>query len=424
MQGTLRGFDAFPGAVTDDAVAALRALEAGGTDGAGAASGSGSGEAHPEARPGASRPEARPDANRPDPLVLGYHLVARTNPYQRLLYQAAWDQGLAPVPVSRAPAIDELTALARLGFPMALHLHWTSRILEGTTTAAEAAAAASGFLDQLDAFRDAGGRLAWTVHNILPHGAEMEDEEARLQAGIVERSDVVHVLAAATPELVAPWFTIPGEKVLHVPHPSYAGAYADMVTRGQARHDLGLGADELVFVVMGAIRAYKGLGGLLDALDAAPPDRPWRLVVAGQPSDEPGVDEVLDRAILHPRVALHARRIPPDEMQLFLRAADIEVLPYVRSLNSGVLMLALTFGLPVVVPAGGGLAELVDSSFARTFEPGDPASLRDALAASVELLTPAARAAATAVADAHAPGPLSERFARGLRARMRMPDGT
>jgi beta-1,4-mannosyltransferase len=384
MHGMLRGFDATPGAVTDDAIAALRALELRGLD----------------------------------PLILGYHLVARTNPYQRLLYQAAWEHAIAPVPILREPAIDELTALARLGFPVALHLHWTSRILDGTASEAEAAARATAFLDQLDRFRDAGGRLVWTIHNILPHGAVMEAQEARLQSGIVERSEVVHVLAASTPELVAPWFTVPAEKVLRSPHPSYAGAYADTITSGQARHELGLGPDEVVFVVTGSIRAYKGLSDLLDALDLAPPDRPWRLLVGGLPSPDPGVPELLDRALLHPRVSLHARRIPPDEMQLFLRAADIAVLPYVRSLNSGVLMLALTFGLPVVVPTGGGLAELVTPSFARTFEAGDPVSLREALASSGSLLTPEARSAAAAVAASHAPGPLSDRFVRDLRTRL------
>ncbi len=82
------------------------------------------------------------------------------------------------------------------------------------------------------------------------------------------------------------------------------------------------------------------------------------------------------------------------------------------------LLLALTFGLPAIVPAGGGLAEVVDDRFARFFAPDDPASLASALREIETLITPPARAAALEVAARHAPGPLSERFAWGLRERL------
>ena len=117
-----------------------------------------------------------------------------------------------------------------------------------------------------------------------------------------------------------------------------------------------------------------------------------------------------------PTVLVHPRRIEADEMQVFLRAADIAVLPYLRTLNSGVLMLALSFGLPVVVPDEGSLTDIIDPGFARTFNPAVPASLANALAAAAELTTPKARAAALAVAEQNSPATLSLRFATELRA--------
>jgi glycosyltransferase involved in cell wall biosynthesis len=218
---------------------------------------------------------------------------------------------------------------------------------------------------------------------------------------------------------VSGWFAIPTDKVLEVPHPSYAGAYEDFITREQARHELGLWPDEIVHLVVGAIKPYKGLNELLDAWDSLAADGvPRRLVVAGGPSDEAGIAETLERAALHPSVLLHARKIPAAEMQIFLRAADVAVMPYLRSLNSGALMLALTFGLPVVVPAAGGLAEIVDERFARVFEAEVPESLSAALHAADELVNADARAAAAAAATERAPGPLSERFTRELRSRL------
>jgi glycosyltransferase involved in cell wall biosynthesis len=226
-------------------------------------------------------------------------------------------------------------------------------------------------------------------------------------------------MAAATPEIVAPWFRIPPEKILQVPHPSYIGAYEDWISREQARHELRLGPDEIVHVVLGAIRPYKGLTELLDAWDVIATDgTPRRLVIAGGPSEEAGVAELLDRAAAHPSVLLHAGTVARTDVQIYLRAADNAVLPYVRSLNSGALLLALTFGLSAVVPSGGGLADVVDERFARSFAIDDPAGLVAALR-DIETLEPAAaRAAALEVAVRHAPAVVSERFAEGLRARL------
>jgi glycosyltransferase involved in cell wall biosynthesis len=226
-------------------------------------------------------------------------------------------------------------------------------------------------------------------------------------------------MAGQTAEIVAPWFRIPPDRILHVPHPSYVGAYEDRIGRLQARHELGLWPGEIVHVVLGAIRPYKGLTQLLDAWDDIAGDGvARRLVIAGGPTEEDGIAELLERAATHPSMLLHAGTVEPANVQIYLRAADVAVLPYTRALNSGALLLALTFGLPVVVPEGGGLAELVDPSFARTFELDDETSLVAALRAADELVTPAASAAASAVAARFAPGPISTRFARGVRERL------
>jgi glycosyltransferase involved in cell wall biosynthesis len=357
-------------------------------------------------------------ASRLDPLILGYHPVVWLNPYQDLLYQGAFEHAVAAIPIVRQERIDELAALVERGFAGVLHLHWLNPILADERSAAGARKATDVFLRELDAFRSSGGRVAWTVHNVLPHGARFEDEEARLAGGVVERSDVIHVLAPGTADEVARWYRIPEDKVLAVEHPSYLGAYEDWVTRERARHDLGIMPDELVYAVVGRIRPYKGLHELLDAWDRLDDDTPRRLLIAGEPTDEPGIGAVLERAAAHPSVIVHARPIPASEIQRFLRAADVAVLPYLRSLNSGAQMLALTFGVPVIVPAGGALAEVAGERYARTFDPDDPGALVRALRDADQLATADARTAALEEARRRAPRPLSERFTRELRRRL------
>lgn len=349
------------------------------------------------------------------PILLGYYPRFVTNPYQSLLYTAVREHGIAPVPIWNVETIPELEALQASGISTVLHLHWLHLVLRDAESQREAERLVRQFLERIDRYLASGGRLVWTVHNILPHDTRFEATETRLSAEVAARSAVIHVLAAGTRDHVGTLYDLPADRILHVPHPSYRGAYEDHVSRLDARHELGLMPDELVLAVVGVIRPYKGLDELLDAWSAVEIDGPRRLLIAGAPTDQPGVERIIERAALDPRVLIDARKIPADEIQLFLRAADVAVLPYRRSLNSGALLLALTFGLPVIVPSGGGLAEAVDPSFSRTFDVDDPASLVEALRRAPALATATAAKAAARAGAALDPAELSHRFASGLR---------
>lgn len=353
------------------------------------------------------------------PTILAFHPVT-ANPFQPQLYRRAWDHGIGPIPLHRIDELEELHSLPALGIRTVLHLHWTHGVLADAKDERSAREAVQAFVGRIDRFRDAGGRLCWSVHNVLPHDVRFRTAEAELQQAVVDRSSVVHIMARDTVAAVADWFRIPPEAVLHVPLPSYRGVYQDIVSREEARHRLGIAPDDIVYGLFGAIKPYKGLSVLVDAFDlvAGAGSRPRRLLIAGAPDEASTTRAFLARCRDHPSVILHARRIPDAEMQLFLRATDIAVLPYEDVLNSSVLFLVLTFGLPVITPSAGGIAEEIEASFGRTFEPGDPESLATAMRAGDELLEPAVRAAVQAaaieVAARHDPDVISTAFAHGI----------
>jgi glycosyltransferase involved in cell wall biosynthesis len=63
--------------------------------------------------------------------------------------------------------------------------------------------------------------------------------------------------------------------------------------------------------------------------------------------------------------------VPDDRLQVVLRAADVVVLPYRTILNSGTALLALSFDVPIVVPALGAMSDLerdVGSDWVRTYD--------------------------------------------------------
>ena len=362
------------------------------------------------------------------PVLLAYHPVARMNPFQALLYAASWQAGVAPLPMATLDELDAVAGLASLGVQVVLHLHWTNTVLAAVPPGGTAAATAE-FLARLDRFRAAGGRLAWTVHNVIPHDSVRPDDEAALQRAIVERADAVHILAAGTREAVTGYFALPPGRTFHVPHPSYVGAYDTTLTREEARYQLDLAPDDTVYAMVGAIKPYKGLDDLLTAFDALYAEDPrCRLLVAGAPDREAVTTTFVRRCERHPGILVRPIRIPATEMPVYLRAADAVVLPYRRTLNSGVLLLAYTFGLPVVAPDVPGIVELLGSDTARPFSPGDAADLERAMREVADLAGPASaertRAAALEIARERAAERISPMFFAALRERLDAAAGT
>ena len=349
------------------------------------------------------------------PIVLLYHQASPDSPYQALQYRRAWANGIAALPLNDLADLPRLDSTIAPRTGRILHLHWVNRVLAGATGPDDLQHRLDRAAARLDAARAAGWTIAWTVHNILPHDSPFPTEEAALRQAIADRADLIHVMARATPELAAPWFTMPPERTLHVPIPSFRGAYPDYVNRSAARYALNLAGDARVVSLLGGLRPYKGLDLLLDAFAIARREQPGlNLLIAGLPARSPEITSFMDRALGQPNVHLHARMIPSDDMQLFLRASDAVVLPYVRTLNSALLMLALAFELPVIAPDLGAIPETVDASVATIFPAGNVEALASALA-DVQPVSPERAAVARRISDEHDADRISDQLMTALR---------
>lgn len=358
------------------------------------------------------------DASGLPPMLLAYHPVANVNPYQNLVYRRFAESGIGVLPLFNADDSMSLAAVARLGVPVAFHLHWTGWMLTGAASTQEAETRVDRTIEWLDRLSASGIALVWTIHNVLPHDVVFESAQSRLQQWLAQHADVVHVMNAGTVSAVSHIMDVPVEKTLLVPHPSYVGAYPDRYSREQARSILNLDPDEIVYVMTGALKAYKGIGRLIPALDGLGANPPRRLLVAGKPDDSSEAVAFVRECARHPRVLIDSRTVPDSAMALYLRAADLAVLPYERTLNSGAALLALSFGLPIIAPARGGMAEILTDDCAEIYVPATPDGFEVALQKADRLLGAEAAAAARRLADRFDADSLSRHFAHELRRRL------
>ena len=177
-----------------------------------------------------------------------------------------------------------------------------------------------------------------------------------------------------------------------VPHGHYVGVYPNQETRETARQRLDLPADATVLLHFGLMRPYKNVPHLIRTFRATPV-RGRILLVVGRVFDTVVEREIRAAADGAADVRLDLRWVPPEEVQVFFAASDLVVLPYRRILNSGAVMLALTFARPVLAPDLGSMREHQETFGADWIRLYDGALSGSELAAAGEWAPGAARSA-------------------------------
>jgi beta-1,4-mannosyltransferase len=322
------------------------------------------------------------------------------NPYLDLLYERLAREGVPSEPDARLKVGWLLKARRRVRW---LHVHWPQalyrvsrgpRFLRSPLSWLKLAV----FADRLAVARALDYRIAWTIHQVLPHdeAARIDITAARLLA---KRADVLVAHDGQTAAHAAQLLGAAAERVEIVPHGSYVGVYPPGRGRSAARAELGIDA-ERVALCFGELRAYKDVGVLLDAF--ARVESHAVLVVAGHPKDPEVAGAVGAAAAVDSRIRARTSFVPSDRVADLFAAADVAVLPRRDGGTSGSLILALSFGVPVVAADRPSYRDLLANGEAGwLFEPGDPVSVARALddafsAPEDELRRRADRAAAQA----------------------------
>jgi beta-1,4-mannosyltransferase len=298
------------------------------------------------------------------------------NPYTWLLYTHLADLGVQVTDFTFGRAL-------RGGYDV-LHLHWPEKPMVGNSAFARLAGAAGGRV-VLEAARLHGASVVWTTHNARPHEGRNSLLERWYWAGVMRRVNGLLHPSAASQTAVETTYPM-AARLPHavVPMGHFRGSYPDQVTREEARAGLGLPDGAVVVTFLGLLRRYKNVPHLVRTVRALPPERNAILLVGGRPLDPALAPEIERAAGQDPRVRLALKRVPDEDVQRYLRAADLVVLPFTHITNSGSALLALSFDRPVLVPRLGAMGELqalVGPEWVHSYE-GDltPAILDEAIA--------------------------------------------
>jgi glycosyltransferase involved in cell wall biosynthesis len=262
------------------------------------------------------------------------------NPYQSLLYSKL-PKGFD----SEFAGPGGLDLLATEDFSV-VHLHWDDRMFGRSDDTAANEADLDLALITLRRFKQDGGRIVWTIHNDAPHKARDLETFQRARQELSTLADAIHVHADHAADHMADIYGTPRSKLHVIPHPSYLGAY-EPATRTLLRKLTR--SDCRQFLFFGMYRGPKGVHAITDVAGKLSKRQvPYHLRMYGKAfSSQARMLRMLDA---NPNVDLRTDRIPDEDIPGIFGTSHVFLAPYESMFTSGSVMLALTFGLPIIGP--------------------------------------------------------------------------
>lgn len=233
-----------------------------------------------------------------------------------------------------------------------------------------------------------GKRIVLTAHNVNTEQRDGRDSAVnrftlKVQYRLVDHI-FVHTNQMRDDLLVR--FAVKSEAVSVIPFGVNNSVPDTYLTSLEAKQKLGLKSTDKAMLFFGGIRPYKGLEYLAGAFRRlAREDASYKLIVAGEPTKEAvqywgEVEQSLSSDPVCKNVIKRIMYIDDADTEIYFKGADVTILPYTGVYQSGVLFLAYSFGLPVIVTDVGSLRDdVIPGETGYICQPCDEASLAESI---------------------------------------------
>lgn len=320
-----------------------------------------------------------------DTLTVLFTSGSDKNPYHNLLFEGLEQNGVEPIREPKPLFLPLTRAVLRNNNIDVIHLGWLygfymvreftpSSILNTVITIGRA----FWFCIDLLLVRLLGTRLVWTVHNKYHH----ERHYPRIEKGLnIVVSDIVHTLTvkcSTAKETISQLYRVHNDaKIAVIPDGNYIDAYPNKTKRNEARDHLEID-DGFVYLYFGLIRLYKGVEQLIDKFQEIEKEN-VELWIVGNPKTEAISERIRSESVEDDRIRTKLEYVPDEEVQYYMNAADVLVLPYQDILNSGSVYLGMSFGKPIIAPKIGCIPSTVATRNNLLYDPNDQKGLQNEL---------------------------------------------
>jgi glycosyltransferase involved in cell wall biosynthesis len=224
-----------------------------------------------------------------------------------------------------------------------------------------------------------------TVHNLFPHYGVAHPAFRELYSCFYRHCHVISHFSHTSQQLVLKEYPAAHNACHVVHHPaSYEVTLAKQLQRGSRRTEMGIGNDEFVILMVGRLRSWAEVELMQQAFNQARVPKKKLLMagkfaLTGNPWRNRWLLLRLKWWLKRQRAVVDMRYIPEEEISRWFDSSDVAIVPRFGGLNSGIVILAMTFGRMVIAPNCGAYPERLAGTRNLLFQPGDAASLASML---------------------------------------------
>jgi len=155
-------------------------------------------------------------------------------------------------------------------------------------------------------------------------------------------------------------------EILIAHHGSYIGLLPEKIDKKIAKKSFNIPIEDFVFLFFGQIKKVKGLDILLKAFASISNNKNrniWLLVAGKVWKDDFSIyKKIIDDYAIDNNIIMNIGYVDDDEVVNYYSAADCVILPYRKIYQSGVLLMAQSFKVPVLVSNLPGMVEIVTNN--------------------------------------------------------------
>lgn len=236
------------------------------------------------------------------------------------------------------------------------NLHWDDIVFAGCETKQERVDAIDKLVSLIESLIKRNIYFIWQIHNPVDRDELYLSEKIALReklSRLVHLVFVHSVYGQKELQSMYPWIA---DKVIAVPHGNYDGFYECSLSKKEARSKLGLLEDDLVYLSFGQWKSHKNIEEMIQTfIELEKSHSNIKLLLVGQNCQGLGLD-----SSQHGNIRSFEGYVDVSEVGQYYRASDYFLAGARRSYGSGSLLLALTYGLPIIGQSQGDIREILN----------------------------------------------------------------
>ncbi len=215
-----------------------------------------------------------------------------------------------------------------------------------------------------------GGKLIWTIHNIIPHDKKWLGLHQKMHIWMADKADAILVHSKTIIPEVIDYYSAKSDKIYVVKHPEFPATIIDRenaIEHLNSKYGTNLSSNDLIIGSFGAISSYKGLHELVELLDQMDFKGKYLLFGYVKKGQVKLHKSLSDFAQKHDWFIYRPTFISEEDIPYLMSAFDYAVFNFSEISTSGGVEMALSYKRKIIAPAKGTLIDFIDDNQVQLF---------------------------------------------------------